>query len=101
MIYFVSFSANMIIGDELEEVVFCSDEKILRSYLDEKYYEYMADREYLIYEDWECNNDNDAEDFYDSAIYRDYIENGYVDFKELTQEEYEENYDFYDVVELD
>lgn len=99
MIFFVNFSTGVRIGNELDEVVFCSDEKILKSYLDEKYYEYMADNEYLVYEDWEC--DNDGEDFYDSDVYQNYIENGSVDFKELTQEEYEENYDFYDVVELD
>lgn len=107
MIYFVRFSTGLYVGYDLELVISCSNLKDLESYLDEKFCEYMSDYEYLAYNEWMDEQEQEEEeevnpdDFYDSDVYQNYIENGYVDFKELTLEEYEQEYDCYEVINLD
>lgn len=106
MIYFVRFSTGLYAGYDLELVISCSDEKILKSYLDEKFCEYMSDYEYLAYNEWMDEQEEEEEevnpdDFYDSEEYRFYMENGITEYKELTLEEYEREYDCYEVIKLD
>lgn len=103
MIYFVRFSTGLYAGYDLEQVIFVSDIKKFEDYLDNEYYEYMSDYEYLVYDDWIEKQDGvvNSNEFYESKDYLSYIENGSTFFKKLTQEEYEQSYDCYEVVNLD
>lgn len=103
MIYFVRFSTGLYAGYDSEQVVFCSDIKSFENFLDDAYYEYMSDYEYLVYTDWAEEQEGEIipSDFYHSEDYLSYIENGSTFFKKITQEEYEQNYDCYEVINLD
>ena len=103
MIYFVRFSTGLYAGYDLEQVIFCSDIKDFEDYLDNEYQEYMLNYEYLIYDDWAERQEGEInpDDFYNSEEYLYYIESGSVFFKILTREEYEQDYDCYEVINLD
>jgi hypothetical protein len=104
MIYFVRFSTGLYAGYDLELVISCSNLKDLENYLDDKFYEYMSDYEYLAYNEWIDEQEEEEvspDDFYESEEYLSYIENGSTFFKKITQEEYDENYNLYEIVELD